>query len=75
MPFVALGLSPEGASSYLLPLIAGSKRAAELLMLGEAFGADAAAEAGLLNEIVEEGGALAKALDKARRWRHCRRNR
>ena len=66
MPFVALGLSPEGASSYLLPLIAGSKRAAELLMLGEAFGADAAAEAGLLNEIVEEGDALAKALDKAK---------
>lgn len=66
MPFVTLGLCPEGGSSYLLPLIAGSKRAAELLMLGEAFGPEIAQEAGLLNGVTEEGGALALALDKAR---------
>lgn len=66
MPFVTLGLCPEGGSSYLLPLIAGSKRAAELLMLGEAFGPELAQEAGLLNGVAEEGGALALALDKAR---------
>lgn len=66
LPFVGLGLSPEGASSYLLPLVAGSKRAAELLMLGEAFGAEAAAEAGLLNGVVEDGAALAAALVKAK---------
>ncbi|AMJ61321.1 enoyl-CoA hydratase-related protein [Bosea sp. PAMC 26642] len=66
MPFVALGLSPEGASSYLLPLIAGSKRAAELLMLGEAFGPEIAHEAGLLNAVTPEGGALALAIEKAR---------
>lgn len=66
LPFVSLGLCPEGASSYLLPLVAGSKRAAELLMLAEAFGPDAALEAGLLNGVTEEGGALAFALEKAR---------
>jgi enoyl-CoA hydratase/carnithine racemase len=66
VPFVALGLCPEGGSSYLLPLIAGSKRAAELLMLGEAFGAEVAQEAGLINGVAEEGGALALALEKAR---------
>lgn len=66
MPFVTLGLCPEGGSSYLLPLIAGSKRAAELLMLGEAFGPEIAQEAGLLNGVTEEGGALALALDKAK---------
>jgi enoyl-CoA hydratase/carnithine racemase len=66
MPFVALGLSPEGASSYLLPLVAGSKRAAELLMLGEAFGSQKALEAGLLNAVVTEGTALETALDKAK---------
>lgn len=65
MPFVALGLSPEGASSYLLPLVAGSKRAAELLMLAEAFGPQQALDAGLLNAVVADGGALAAALDKA----------
>lgn len=66
MPFAALGLSPEGASSYLLPLVAGSKRAAELLMLAEAFGPQAALDAGLLNAVVVEGTALATALDKAK---------
>ncbi len=66
MPFVTLGLCPEGASSYLLPLAAGSKRAAELLMLGESFGPQAALEAGLLNGVVAEGKALEAALDKAK---------
>lgn len=66
LPFVTLGLCPEGGSSYLLPLIAGSKRAAELLMLGEAFGPEQAREAGLINDVTEEGGALAAALAKAR---------
>lgn len=66
LPFVSLGLCPEGGSSYLLPLVAGSKRAAELLMLAEAFGPDAALEAGLINAVTEEGAAQAQALDKAK---------
>lgn len=65
LPFVTLGLCPEGASSYLLPLIAGSKRAAELLMLGEPFGPEQALEAGIVNAVTEAGGALARALEKA----------
>ncbi|KRE09893.1 enoyl-CoA hydratase [Bosea sp. Root381] len=66
MPFAALGLCPEGASSYLLPLAAGSKRASELLMLAEAFGSEIAREAGLLNGVVAQGAALGTALDKAK---------
>ena len=66
LPFAALGLSPEGGSSYLLPRIAGSKRAAELLMLAEPFGAETAREAGFVNAVVPQGEALATALDKAR---------
>ncbi|MDV6279179.1 enoyl-CoA hydratase/isomerase family protein [Rhodococcus jostii] len=65
LPFTALGLSPEGASTYLLPRLAGDKRAAELLLLGEMFGADEAAEAGLINRVVESGTALAEAQDRA----------
>ncbi len=38
LPFVQLGLVPEFASSYLLPLVAGYQRAASLLLRGEAFG-------------------------------------
>ena len=66
LPFVALGLSPEGGSSYLLPLVAGGKRAAALLMLGEVFDAATAARAGLLNAVVTEGTALEHALAKAK---------
>lgn len=65
LPFVNLGLCPEGASSYLLPRIAGTKRAAELLLLGEVFGAEEAAAAGIVNAVIEEGGALSRALEKA----------
>jgi enoyl-CoA hydratase/carnithine racemase len=65
MPFVQLGLCPEGASSLLLPLVAGHKAASQLLLLGEEFsGADAAAY-GIVNEAVEDGAAVARALDRA----------
>lgn len=65
LPFVNLGLCPEGASSFLLPRIAGTKKAAELLLLGELFGAETAAEAGIVNGVTEAGGALPRALEKA----------
>lgn len=62
MPFVPLGLTPEGGSTYLLPRIAGTKLAAELLLLGERFAADVAERAGLVNRVVPEGEALTAAL-------------
>ena len=40
MPFVDLGLVPEAASSLLFPRLAGRRRAARYLLLGEAFGAE-----------------------------------
>lgn len=42
LPFINLGLVPEYASSYLLPKLAGRRKASEWLMLGEPFGADEA---------------------------------
>ncbi|MGH8653971.1 MAG: enoyl-CoA hydratase [Gammaproteobacteria bacterium] len=59
LPFVNLGLCLEGASSVLLPALAGYPRAAELLMLGEPFGAAKAREAGLVTEVVAEAELLA----------------
>ena len=47
LPFVQLGLCPEAASSLLLPRIAGYQRAAEKLLLGEAFDAHEAHRHGL----------------------------
>jgi enoyl-CoA hydratase/carnithine racemase len=52
LPFTSLGLVPEFASSYLLPLIAGYQRAAELLLLGEPFDARKAYEAGFVTRVV-----------------------
>jgi enoyl-CoA hydratase/carnithine racemase len=52
MPFVNLGLCPEFASSILAPQMFGHHRAAEALLLGEPFMAEAALEVGLVNRIV-----------------------
>jgi len=58
MPFTQLGLVPEFASSYLLPLVAGYQRAAELLLLGETFDATKAYEAGFVTRVVPAAEAL-----------------
>ena len=65
LPFVKLGLSPEGASTLLLPRIAGIKTATELLMLGDKFDSDRAEKAGLINDVVDDGHALTAALEAA----------
>lgn len=52
MPFVKLGLVPEGASSVLLPARVGMQRASEWLLLGDAFSAQDALDAGLVNAVV-----------------------
>ena len=63
MPFVNLGLCPEAASSLLVPRMFGMHRAAEALLLGEPFFAEAAQEVGLVNRVVPpaECNALAQA--------------
>lgn len=65
MPFVSLGICPEFASSYVLPRLMGHVRAAELLMLGEAFSADTALQYGLVNALLPNDQVEAKALEKA----------
>jgi len=52
LPFVKLGIVPEFASTYLLPLLAGYQRAAELLLLGEPFDAQKACEVGIVTAVV-----------------------
>ena len=63
MPFVNLGLCPEAGSSLLAPRLMGYQRAAEALLMGEPFMAEAALEVGLINRIVPptEANALAQA--------------
>ncbi len=65
LPFVQLGIVPEFGSTYLLPLLAGYQRAAELLLLGQPFTAEKACEAGIVTDVVPEAELLQRALKAA----------
>jgi enoyl-CoA hydratase/carnithine racemase len=67
LPFVPLGIVPEFGSTYLLPLLAGYQRAAELLLLGQPFAADKAREVGIVTDIVAEDELIASAEKAARK--------
>jgi len=63
LPFINLGLVPEGASSLLLPRLVGTLRASELLLLGEVFDAPAAERYGIINKVSAPGAAEAEAME------------
>ena len=67
MPFVNLGLCPEAGSSLLAPQLMGYGRAAEALLLGDPFLAEAALEMGLISRIVPPAEAAALAQRQAQR--------
>ena len=69
MPFVNLGLCPEFGSSLILPRLLGQAKAAELLLLGEAFTGEQAAAWGIATQALDSGeAALAKAREMALRF-------
>lgn len=65
LPFVNLALVPEFGSSCLLPLRFGYLRAAELILMGQPFGAHRAAELGLVTSVVPDQKLLATATETA----------
>jgi enoyl-CoA hydratase/carnithine racemase len=65
-PFAKLGLIPEAASSLLAPLRMGHARAFAMLVMGRPLSAQAAKEAGLVNEVVDGVEVDATALKAAR---------
>ena len=52
LPFVNLGLCPEAGSSLLMARLMGHQRAAQALLLGDPFTAEAALEVGLINSVL-----------------------
>ena len=67
LPFVNLGLCPEYASSYLVPRLVGQQKAAELLLLGEAFSGADAQQMGFVNDAVASAEVFAVAEAKIQR--------
>ncbi len=61
LPFVGLGIVPEFGSTYLLPLLAGYQRAAELMLLGQPFTAEKAREVGIVTAVVPRAELLERA--------------
>ena len=61
MPFVALGLVPEFASSLVLPQLMGHRRAAEKLLLGDPFTPEQAVECGIANAVLPAGEVVSHA--------------
>jgi len=64
LPFVQLGLVPEGASSYLLQAVIGSRRAAELFYTAEWVDAARALETGIATRVVPDAELLEVAMAK-----------
>jgi enoyl-CoA hydratase/carnithine racemase len=67
LPFINLAVVPEFGSSYLLPRQLGYLQAAELLMLGEPFGAARANEIGVVTAVVPGPEVLARATETAQK--------
>lgn len=65
MPFVDLGLCPEGGSSLLFPRFMGHALASELLILGDFFDAQKALHVGLVNKVASVDETLAQAMKVA----------
>lgn len=68
MPFTSLGLVPEFASSLMVPQLMGHARAAEKLLLGDAFTPEQAVESGIANAVLPAGEVVAHARRVAERF-------
>jgi enoyl-CoA hydratase/carnithine racemase len=68
MPFVALGLVPEFASSLVVPQLMGHRRAAEKLLLGDPFTPEQAVECGIANAVLPAPEVVAHARRVAERF-------
>jgi enoyl-CoA hydratase/carnithine racemase len=66
LPFAALGLVPEGASSYMLAELVGTRAAAELFFTAEWIDARRALELGIATRVFRDDQVLAATLARAR---------
>jgi enoyl-CoA hydratase/carnithine racemase len=67
LPEVAIGIVPSSGGLHRLVRLLGLAHAKELMLLRERFDADEALAFGVVTEVTEPGGALARALELAER--------
>ena len=68
MPFTALGLVPEFASSLVVPQLMGHRRAAEKLLLGDPFTPEQAVDCGIASAVLPAGEVVNHARRVAERF-------
>lgn len=66
LPFIALGLCPEGGSSLLMERIVGYRKSRDWLLTCRVFDGKEAFDAGFITELVEPGQALERAREAAK---------
>ncbi len=67
-PFAQIGLVPDGGSTWLLNKLVGSRRAYELMMLGEKVSPEQALDWGMINRVFPAEGFEASAMAFAKRF-------
>lgn len=67
LPEIRVGVLPGNGGTQRLPRLVGRPAAMLMLLTGEPVPAPRALEMGLISELAEDGGALARAIDIARR--------
>ena len=64
--YLQLGVTPDGGGTYWLPRLVGARRAAQIMLLGDRFGAREAETLGIVNRVLP-AGELDRAVDDAAR--------
>lgn len=65
--FIKVGLVPDCGGSFILPRLVGWRRATEMMMTGDLFGANEAASMGMINSVVTDDALMPSALTLAER--------
>jgi len=66
--FFALGLSPDGGTTWLLPRLVGHQAAKRFFFEGEVWSGEQALERGAVDEVVDEADLVPRAIEVARDW-------
>jgi 2-(1,2-epoxy-1,2-dihydrophenyl)acetyl-CoA isomerase len=63
--YTSVGLTPDAATTFLLPRIIGAKRAMEMLLLNQSVSAEQALAWGLVNQVVPDENLMSEAMKLA----------